>query len=198
MNYSKNYTPYRREEVIEKVSEQMSKKRLEHVLRVEKKAIELAEKYGADIEKASLSALLHDYAKEMNDKKTADVVINHGLELELLKFGSSIWHGPVGAVLVKEDFEIVNQEILDAIAFHTVGHPEMGEIAKIIYVADYIEDGRDFDGVEEARMYADESLNKGVQYESKKTLLYLIQKDKPVYPQAIETYNKFIDEGGTK
>ncbi len=116
----------------------------------------------------------------------------HNFNQELLEYGNAIWHGVVGAHLVKEELEITDKDILESIELHTTGAAKMSELAKVIYVADYIEDGRNFNGVEEARKVAEENLDKAVAFETMHTLLYLIGKGFKVYPKTIETYNRWV------
>ena len=130
--YSKQYTDLTREDLMQKVSEQMSDKRFQHVLRVEKKALELANNYQIDKEKASIAALTHDYAKERPDEEMIDIIQNEGFSRELLEYGNAIWHGILGAYLVKIELGITDQEILDAITIHTTGAKEMSDLAKVI------------------------------------------------------------------
>ncbi|MGY3703749.1 HD domain-containing protein [Vagococcus martis] len=190
--YSKQYTDLTREDLMQKVSEQMSDKRFQHVLRVEKKALELANNYQIDKEKASIAALTHDYAKERPDEEMMDIIQNEGFSRELLEYGNAIWHGILGAYLVKTELGIADQEILDAIMLHTTGAKEMSDLAKVIYVADYIEDGRDFPGVVEARESAERSLDEAVSYETYNTLTYLLKSKKKIYPKTLETYNYWV------
>ncbi len=75
---------------------------------------------------------------------------------------------------------------------HTVGAKEMTMLDQIVYVADYIEPGRDFPGVDQARQLAAESLRAAVEFETKHTLLYLMNNDKTIYPAAILTYNAYV------
>jgi predicted HD superfamily hydrolase involved in NAD metabolism len=187
--YKGNYTPLSREEIIEKVSEALSARRLKHVLGVEEAAIQLAERYDADVEKVSIAALLHDYAKEQSDEEMRDVIISENMDLELLQYGNNIWHGPVGAILVKKLFGIEDEEILDAIRHHTVGSPTMGLIEQIIYVADFIEPGRSFPGVETARELAEHDLKETIAFSTIHTIEHLLEKNIQIYPKAIETYN---------
>jgi len=194
IEYTDQYTPFTRGELVEKMKESMSTDRFEHVLRVEKTALALAEKYEADSEKVSLAAILHDMAKELPASEMRDVIISENLDLELLQFGSAIWHGPVAAVLARRRFELEDEEILEAIATHTIGAPEMSLPAQIVYVADYIEPARDFDGVEKARVLADASLAEAVAYEVQATIKQLVHRKKKIYPKAIDTYNAWIIE----
>jgi len=98
----------------------------------------------------------------------------------------------VGADFVQRELSIDDEEILQAIRLHTTGAADMGLLDKIIYVADYIEPGRNFPGVEEAREIALVDLDKAVAYETKHTLLHLINQEAVIYPKTIETYNHWV------
>ncbi|SJN21633.1 Hydrolase (HAD superfamily), YqeK [Marinilactibacillus psychrotolerans 42ea] len=190
--YSKKYINCSREELLEAVSQVMSPKRFTHVKGVEKAALELARQYRVDYEKVSIAALLHDYAKEQLDEEMRDIIISENMDLELLQYGNNIWHGPVGAILIRNRFNVTDSEILDAIRHHTVGAPQMGLIEQIIYVADYIEPNRIFEGVEEARALSKSSLKEAIAFSTFKTLKYLLEKNVKIYPRAIETYNAWV------
>ncbi len=190
--YSGNYTSLTREMLMEKVASKLSDNRFQHVLRVEKKAIELAGIYDVDIEKASIAALSHDYAKERPDDEMISLINSQGFDKELSEFGNAIWHGILGSYLAKKELDITDCEILQAIELHTTGAQIMSELDKVIYVADYIEDGRDFPVVEEARKLAKIDLNMAVGFETKQTLLYLINNQNKIYPKTLETYNKWV------
>ncbi len=192
MKYSQRYTTLTREELIAKVQTQMSAKRFRHVLGVEEAALVLADRYGCSLEKASIAALTHDYAKERSDQEFEQVIRRDGFDLNLLQWGNEIWHGFVGANFVQRELAIDDPEILQAIRLHTTGAAAMSLLAKIIYVADYIEPGRNFPGVEQARQIALTDLDQAVAYETKHTLAHLIAKEVPIYPQTIETYNKWV------
>ncbi len=190
--YSNDYIQFTRDELLKKVQQQMSQKRFKHVLGVEKTAVKLAQHYGASIESASIAALTHDYAKERNPQEMHDLIISASLDLDLLQYGSEIWHGPVGAILVRKELRVKDEEILNAIRHHTVGSPKMSLLEQIIYVADYIEPGRDFPGVDKVRQLAENNLPQAVAFEAEHTLNYLISKKRKIYPKAIETYNAWV------
>lgn len=189
---SSHYTHAEREALMQKVQMQMSNKRFQHVLGVEKTAVALAEIYGASPIKASIAALTHDYAKERSDDEFIQVIRQNGFDLDLLHWNNAIWHGIVGADFVQRELSINDEEILQAIRLHTTGAADMGLLDKIIYVADYIEPGRNFPGVEEAREIALVDLDKAVAYETKHTLLHLINQEAVIYPKTIETYNHWV------
>ena len=154
MSWITNYDAAQRELLMQKVQMQMSERRFRHVLGVEETAVALAAKYGADEAKASIAALTHDYAKERPNDEFELIIRRDGFDLALLNYGNEIWHGLVGADIVQRELAIDDEEILQAIRVHTTGAAKMSLLDKIIYVADYIEPGRDFPGVKEAREIA--------------------------------------------
>lgn len=181
-----------RDRLLEVLAGVMQPSRLQHVLGVEQAAIELAARYGCDQSRASLAALLHDYAKEMPDQVFLDLIEAYDLDRGLLAWDNNIWHGMVGAYRISEDFGLKDQAILQAIQRHTVGAADMTLLDKVLYVADYIEPNRNFPGVEEARRLAEQSLDQAVAYETAQTLAYLAQKRLPIHPQTLATYNAYI------
>ena len=192
MNYSEEYTGYSREILLQKIQMRMSEHRFKHVLGVEEMAIALAEKYGCSPEKASIAALTHDYAKERPDDEFILVIKRDGYDTALLDYGNAIWHGVVGASFVERELGITDEEILHAIRVHTTGAAKMSLLDKIIYVADYIEPGRVFPGVKEARELALIDLDEAVALETKHTLAHLIEQEQQIYPKTIETYNRWV------
>lgn len=192
MDYSNEYTAYSRENLMQKIQMRMSEQRFKHVLGVEETAVALAKKYGASPEKASIAALTHDYAKERPDEEFKMVIVRDGFDPELLNYNNAIWHGLVGASFVERELGITDAEILHAIRVHTTGAAKMSLLDKIIYVADYIEPGRDFPGVVEAREIAMVDLDEAVRYETKHTLAHLIENENAVYPKTLETYNHWV------
>lgn len=189
LSYSQDYCELTREQLIDIMEATLSKKRFKHILRVEQTALLLAEMYEADKEKVSIAGIAHDYAKEKPDEEMRDLIISENLDLDMLQYGSNIWHGPLGSVLMKNEYNIEDEEILEAIKYHTIGSPRMGKVAQIIYVADFIEPNRSFKGVEKARELAKIDLNEAIAYISRHTIANLIDRKTKIYPKAIETYN---------
>ncbi|GAA2953704.1 hypothetical protein FC48_GL000866 [Ligilactobacillus murinus DSM 20452 = NBRC 14221] len=192
VEYQKHYYAGSRKELIAKVKEQVSEKRFKHILGVEQAALELARANDYELEKASVAALVHDYAKERSEAEFKALIVQTGLEQDLLNWNNFIWHGVVGAEIIKKELKITDEEILNAVRRHTVGAKEMTTLDQIVYVADYIEPGRDFPGVDQARQLAAESLRAAVEFETKHTLLYLMNNNKTIYPAAILTYNAYV------
>ena len=190
--YHEHLLPLTRLELIDRLKEALSQERFEHVCRVEKTAMELAQLNDVDVEQASIAGLCHDYAKQRSDKDFIQIIRDKKLNPQLLNYGNAIWHGIVGAEMVKDELGVHDEDILNAIRQHTTGNSYMTKLAQIIYMADYIEPGRDFPGVEEARQITKHDLGAGVAYQTKHTLEYLIQKGQPVYPQTLATYNAWV------
>ncbi|MDN6724205.1 MAG: bis(5'-nucleosyl)-tetraphosphatase (symmetrical) YqeK [Tetragenococcus halophilus] len=188
MKYNENT----RATLLEKIKAAMSEKRFNHVLGVEAAALSLAERYGESKEKVSIAALTHDYAKERSDSEFKQVIRDYDYDLDLLNWNNAIWHGLVGAQFVEKELGITDESILQAIRLHTTGASQMSLLDKIIYVADYIEAGRDIPGVEKARAIAKKDLDEAVAYETKHTLAHLIDINAPIYPKTIETYNRWV------
>lgn len=192
--YSKNLFSGTREELVQILRDTLSEKRFQHVLNVEKSAIELAERNNGDRERASIAGLIHDYAKERSDETFITVIKQKHLDPDLLNWGNAIWHGIVGAELIHDELGILDNEILTSIVKHTTGDVDMTLLDKIVYVADFIEESRTFPGAVEARKIAAVNLDAAVGFETKHTLSYLIDTDKKVYPKTILTFNKWVAE----
>jgi predicted HD superfamily hydrolase involved in NAD metabolism len=190
--YTGIYTDWTREAILAEVEKQMKPSRFQHVLRVEASSIQLAEKYGASVEACSLAALLHDYAKEHAAESMKEIVLSEGMDSEMTGYGSEIMHGPVGAYYAETVFGIKDEAILDAIRQHTIGGETMTLIGKVLFIADYIESGRAFKGVDEARRLAEDSLDEAAYFKIEKTIIHLVKKELPIYPGTIYVYNSWI------
>ena len=138
-------------------------KRIPHVLGTEQTAKALAEKYGADVEKARFAALLHDSTKRLSMEEQLAMCEHYHIELdELEKKALKLLHAKTGAALARDVFG-ADDEIYNAILWHTTGKANMTLLEKVIYLADYIEPNRDFDGVEDLRKVVWEDLDKGLE-----------------------------------
>lgn len=127
----------------------LSPKRLAHSLRVARLAYEIAKANNVNYGRVYAAALLHDIGKEMNEEEALAIMKEHfPTELANLHGNNELYHQFVGAYLAKTRFKINDEEILDAIAYHSSGKEEMNLIGKILYSADKIEPGRKFDSSE--------------------------------------------------
>jgi predicted HD superfamily hydrolase involved in NAD metabolism len=181
-----------RNEALERVRAELTDHRYQHTIGVMETAILLAKDNGADIKKAEIAAIFHDYAKFRSKDEMRKIIIEQNFDQTLLLHNEELWHAPVGAYLVEKEVGINDAEIIDAIRFHTSGRPNMSILEKIIYVADYIEPGRHFPGVEEvrelARINLDEAMIKAIQ----NTIVFLMKKKQPIFPATFLTYNDLV------
>lgn len=141
----------------------LKNKRIPHVLGTEQEAIRLALHYGADVNKARVAALLHDCTKKLEMDDQMALCRKYGVRLdELEKRALKLLHSKTGAEIARDVFG-VDGEIYQAINWHTTGRAGMSLLEKIIYMADYIEPTRDFDGVDELRRVTYEDLDAGLE-----------------------------------
>ncbi|ANZ58262.1 HD domain-containing protein [Fructilactobacillus lindneri] len=191
LDYQK-YSSYSRDEIIAKMKKVLKHERFEHCLRVEQVAIDLARENEFDETVAGLAGLVHDYAKQRSSNDFEKAIYEYHLDLDLLNYGKSIWHGYVGYLFVQHELGINDVRILNAVKYHTIGAPDMGICAQIVYMADYIEPNRTFAGVEEARRLTHDNLWRGVVYQNQNTMDFLIKKGKAIYPAAVIAYNSIV------
>lgn len=122
----------------------LDESRYEHTIGVMYTAGCMAMAHGYDIQKAMLAGLLHDCAKCMTHEERLLLCEEHHVEVTPSELDNkSLLHAKAGAILAKVQYDITDDEILHAIAVHTTGEPDMNTLDKIIYIADYIEPGRD-------------------------------------------------------
>ncbi|EQB35896.1 hypothetical protein M948_12715 [Virgibacillus sp. CM-4] len=173
----------------EKVEPHLTRERYEHTLRVAETAIQLAIRFDASKEKAQLAGILHDYAKYRSKEELASWIETSDLPNTLLDFHHELWHGPVGALMVERDFGVEDLEIRNAIHYHTTGRAKMSKLEMIIFLADYIEPGRKFPGVDEVRKTSKQDLEHACLMASQNTIRYLMSKQATIYPDTFHTYN---------
>ena len=161
-------------------------RRIPHVLGTEQEAIRLAQRYGADVEKARVAALLHDCTKKLDMPEQLALCERYGIELdELERQALKLLHAKTGAAIAKDVFG-VDEEVYSAIWYHTTGHAGMTKLEKIIYLADYIEPSRDFPGVDRLRSVCYEDLDKGLLLGLEMTIEEMTAMGNPVHHATIE------------
>ncbi len=184
--------PFTREQLIETVSSQMPARRWQHTLGVMQSAIELAQRYGADPQRAELAAIVHDVAKYWPVQRQAAVIAENGLNAELLNYDSPLWHSEVGAYVAEHEYGIEDREVIDAIRYHTSGREDMTLLDKVVCLADYIEPGRDFPGVDRIREKALLSLEEGLIAGFDSTVKVLLERGQTIFPTTVLARNDLI------
>lgn len=161
------------------VSSMMSEKRFKHTLGVEREAVSLANIFIPEkVEKLRVAALLHDITKECSNEKQIMLCLKYSIaELDRMRKSPKLYHAVTGAYVARELFpEAVDDEVFDAIRYHTTGRRGMTLCEKLIYLADYIEDTRTFEDCVELRRFFYDGMNNSMTYNEKykhlqKTLL---------------------------
>ncbi len=179
----------------EKLQASLKPSRYEHSLRVAKTAKKLAKQYGADVEKAKIAGLLHDCAKGLVLEEQQQEAIRGELSImedQMIFMDDKLMHAFVGSYLAKRDYGVYDPEILSAIRSHTVGNENMSKLDKIIFLADYIEPGRDFPGVGHLREVAFEDLDQGVLEAMNGTISHLARSGLLIHPESILSRNALI------
>jgi|SRR5699024_3205450 len=174
------------------VKSNLTEARYEHTLRVASTAVHLASLYNqpADVKKKiELAAIFHDYAKYWSVEELRRWIQQSRLPKDLLDYHHELWHGPVASLLIKYQYGIDDQDIQMAIRYHTTGRANMSVFEMLLYLADYIEPGRSFPGIEEVRQMANQDLVVASWMVSKNTLEFLLSKGSTLYPDSIHAYN---------
>jgi predicted HD superfamily hydrolase involved in NAD metabolism len=182
-------------EVQQRIREILSKKRYEHSIGVCRTAEDLARHYGCNVEKAAISALLHDIARDFTTEEMKSVILQDDpdahFSIQILK-EPVLLHAAAGAAVARCRFGITDEDILRSIAFHTTGGPGMGMLERIVFVADFIEPGRNMSGVKRVRRLAKQDLDGAVLRILKLVIAYLIDRDKIIMGDSIDAYNDII------
>ncbi len=182
-----------RDELLLAMKDRMPEKRYIHTIGVTDTAIELAKHFGEDSKKAEVSAILHDSCKYADRDWMKQVIIEQQMDPTLLEFHHELWHGPVGAYVAKTEFNVTDEDMLNAIRFHTTGRALQSNLEKIVYIADMIEPNRKFPGVDDLRAAAnklelDDLMIKCISH----SISFLINKHQPIFPDSFKCYNNLL------
>ena len=179
------------------LKETLTEKRFKHSMGVMETAAKLAKIHGADVEKATIAGLLHDCAKNYPAQDMIALCAEYGIELDpVMKKATGLIHGLLGAELAKRKFGIDDDEIYDAIYYHTVGKPNMSLLTKIIYIADGIEPMRNFDGVDEIRKLAEVDLDRALVVQIDYTIKSVLGKGRLLHTNTVDTRNYYLEKIG--
>jgi predicted HD superfamily hydrolase involved in NAD metabolism len=186
-----------RTQIINKLSQHVSEKRLAHCLRVESIAQKLAPGFGIEANLVTPAALLHDLCREYTEDLLLKLAVNFGIVIDDIERSEPILlHGLVAAALAKQELNIDHPDILEAISLHITGGPGVCALTKLIYIADFIEPGR---------MYPEAGILRAaaLQIDSEQLLLkvynrtldFLVHKSYLIHPRGIAGRNELIMKG---
>lgn len=182
------------EEYIKIIKERLSEPRFIHSMNVAKSAAQLAEKYGANAEKAYTAGILHDITKEETHEAQREYLSRNGIALTRLEMlNGKVLHQMSGALFCRLELGIDDEDILGAVRYHTTGRRDMTLLEKIVYTADFISAERCYPDVEIMREKAQKSLEEAMLYSLRWTVKELSSKTKLIHPDTLECYNWVLE-----
>ena len=171
----------------------LSDHRYRHSVNVAKEAVRLAKRYGADPEKAETAGILHDIMKDTGPGDQLKIMERAGIVLtEVEQNAPKLWHAISGALYVERELGVHDREILDAIRYHTTGRVGMSLLERVIFVADFTSEERDYNGADGMRAAANVSLERAMLEGVTFTLRDLSARQKPIHPDTLATYNWMV------
>lgn len=192
-----NYTNKNADYIMKWLEDNLTEERYIHSIGTMDAAVELAERFGVDVEKAKIAALLHDCAKCQDEECLKDC-LEHKCKIETCEFvNPKTWHAPASAYYAQSEFGVTDAEILSAIRWHTLGKVCMSPLEKIVFIADKIEKRT---REEKYRLKILKALNKHNSLDSamlkcfKLTIKSLLKRKLPICSQTIDVYNDLLSK----
>ncbi|MBR5488284.1 MAG: bis(5'-nucleosyl)-tetraphosphatase (symmetrical) YqeK [Firmicutes bacterium] len=189
--------------ICEYIEKNFSEKRKIHTEGVRQTAMKLAEKFGEGrpelVEKAELAALYHDMYRGVPVDVLNYYVKHLDLDEKRYKDNANLAHGKIAAIVIQRDFDEKDQDIINAVSYHTTGRPEMSLLEKIIYIADAVEPNRSYPGVQNLRQTLEYDLDKAVLQSLTNTINYVRSEKKFLDEDTVlakEYFEKLIKEKG--
>ena len=179
-----------------RVQQQIKKKQspalYQHSMGVATMAVSLAKQLGYDEKKAHLAGLLHDCARDWSAEELLCYAKENGIEINSFCANYPILlHAAVGASCA-QDWGVDDSEVLAAIRNHTLGYPRMSLLEQITYVADKIESGRTYPGVDQLRQTVKEDFSQGLLAVTEQSISHILQKRQPLHPVTIDFWNWLV------
>ena len=184
-------------EMITKLKATQHEHRFNHTLGVVSEAERLAPKLGVDLEKARIAALLHDCAKNLDEAAGEDFSVlcqKYGVRLDdCARKEKALVHAFLGAAVAYKDYGIEDNEILEAIYYHTTARANMTPLEKLIYIADMTEPGRTIEQAKEIRRLADIDIDEALIYAIGCSIKHVIKKGTLIHPDSVHALNYLIE-----
>lgn len=192
---SLEYDKIKREQVLAWLLKHVTQSRIDHILRVEQMSAQLARHHNLDVEKAAQAGLLHDLAKYFQPKKLLAMARCEGLEIDPERESHPhLLHADVSAIIARDTFGVRDEEVLQAIANHTLGRPGMNHLSCIVFLADSLEPGRgNTPELEALRQLSYQNLHQAVWRTCDRSIEFLLQSHCAIHPRTIATRNWFLN-----
>lgn len=179
------------EQINNSLKNMLDEKRYCHSVGVANEAVRIAELVGYDTDRAYLAGLIHDCAKRIPYDESVRIAQDNGEVLDSVTLACpGIVHAPVGAVIARREFGITDNEILNAVRYHTVAREKMTLLEKIIYIADMTEPNRNFDGVEELRQACCCDIDAAFFKTLRQSVIFNMEKGNILHPNTIYAWNE--------
>ncbi|MBQ8808660.1 MAG: bis(5'-nucleosyl)-tetraphosphatase (symmetrical) YqeK [Clostridia bacterium] len=189
-------------EIIVKLKTMQKKHRFNHTLGVVKEAERLAPRFGVDVKKARITAMLHDCAKNLDEIYGEDfsaLCQKYGVMLDdCARCERALVHAFLGAAVAYKDFGIDDNEILEAIYYHTTARANMTPLEKLIYIADMTEPGRTIEQADEIRRLVEEDIDEALIYAIGCSITHVIRKGTLIHPDSVHALNYLIEHRRAK
>ena len=171
------------------LNEHLSAQRIEHCYRVYEVAKNLERHYnynfGAHLKQASL---FHDILKESNPSKLKKADFYGDCFEGLFQKYPAIWHGIAAVEYLGQQFNFSN-DVLNAIKYHTTGTQNMQLLTKVVFIADYIEPARSFEGLSIVREVVTENLDLAIYMATVLTMNQLSKTNQAIYYETVNCFN---------
>ena len=168
----------------------MSVERVTHTLCVEREADTLAWRWNADRQAARQAALLHDVTKGLSEDDQLKLCGKYGIVVTSGESGKLL-HALTGAAVARYDFGAPD-EVVQAVRWHTTGRAGMSLLDKILFLADYVDSTRQFDGVRDLRKLCYENLDAALRMGLDFSIRLLLDEGKPICPATLEARNSLL------
>ena len=173
-------------------------RRINHIEGVYECALELRDTHFPELtdEKIAEAAYMHDFTKEWSAEKQLELMAKYGVKPDAEGLAEKLFHARTAALLAKHIYNL-SDDVCSAIYYHTTGRAHMTLLEKIIYIADYIEPNRDFEGVEELRRLAYEDLDRALLLGVETTIQEMWDRRLPIHTNTLRARD-WLREHGTK
>ncbi len=179
------------EQYIDIIRGRLTPRRFEHSLAVAKQAEYLAKKYGADPEKARTAGLLHDILKDTDGDSQLQIFKEFGILLDAVEEKApKLWHAHAGAVFLQRVLGITDEEIVNAVRYHTTARAGMSPLEVVLYLADFTSADRDYPDVDVMRELTERDPDEAMRYALAYTIDDLNAQGRPVHPDTLACYKE--------
>ena len=175
------------------LKKRLSKERYHHSICVASEAKALAKENNFDEKKAYLAGLVHDVCKEDGTKKQLELMSRCKTYIDdVERTSKALYHAIAGSVYIEENFKITDNDIQNAVRYHTVAREGMSTLEKIVYLADLVSVDRTYSDVKKYRKLAHKNLDTGMLEALKYSIKSTVNKECEIVKSTLSAYNEYI------